>query len=117
MTTTAEHDDFQSRLPDPARFFPGMAAIAGAMTKATGNGSIPHATVGLVRLRAGRIVGSTYHTVRQSGLLGKARRDGGPRHRRGVMARRISTRKGPLWTLALIAEPIAGKPLGKNRDK
>jgi alkylhydroperoxidase family enzyme len=70
--TTTEPDDLQSRLPDPAQFFPELAQIAGAMLKATLNGSIPQATVNLVQLRAGQIVGSTYHTVRQTGLLRKA---------------------------------------------
>lgn len=69
---TAEQDDLQSRLPDPAQFFPEVATIAGAMAKATMNGSIPRTTVGLVQLRAGQIVGSTYHTVRQTGNLRKA---------------------------------------------
>jgi len=36
------------------------------MSKAIRNDAIPQATVGLVQLRAGHIVGSTYHTVRQS---------------------------------------------------
>ncbi|MBN6057198.1 carboxymuconolactone decarboxylase family protein [Nonomuraea sp. RK-328] len=62
----------QSRLPDPVQFFPEMATIATAMTKATRNGSIPHTTVSLVQLRAGQIAGSTYHTVRQTGLLRNA---------------------------------------------
>jgi hypothetical protein len=31
--TTTRQDDLQSRLPDPARFFPEVAAIAGAMFK------------------------------------------------------------------------------------
>ena len=70
--TTAEQDNLQSRMPDPVQFFPEVAAIAGAMSKATLNGSIPQTTIGLVQLRAGQIVGSTYHTVRQSGLLRKA---------------------------------------------
>lgn len=63
--------NLQSRLPDPMQFFPEMAEIAGAMTKATLNGSIPRTTVHLVQLRAGQIVGSTYHTVRQAGSLRK----------------------------------------------
>ena len=71
-STTTEQDDLRSRLPDPTRFFPEMAAIATAMTKATLNGSIPRTTIGLVQLRAGQIVGSTYHTVRQTGNLRKA---------------------------------------------
>ncbi|RVX41909.1 carboxymuconolactone decarboxylase family protein [Nonomuraea polychroma] len=70
--TMPQQDDLQSRLPDPAQFFPEMAEIAGGMSKATLNGSIPRTTISLVQLRAGQIVGSTYHTVRQTGLLRKA---------------------------------------------
>ncbi|MEV4106607.1 carboxymuconolactone decarboxylase family protein [Nonomuraea sp. NPDC049695] len=68
----AEQDEFQSRLPNPARFLPEVGTVAGAMTKAVHNGAIPRTTVGLVQLRAGQIVGSTYHTVRQTGNLRKA---------------------------------------------
>ncbi|MGP3920681.1 carboxymuconolactone decarboxylase family protein [Nonomuraea sp. 10N515B] len=70
--TTTKQENLQSRLPDPTQFFPEMAQIAGAMTKATRNGSIPQTTINLVQLRAGQIVASTYHTVRQTGLLRKA---------------------------------------------
>jgi alkylhydroperoxidase family enzyme len=70
--TTTEQDNLPSRLPDPTQFFPELAGIATAMTKATRNGSIPRTTIGLVQLRAGQIVGSTYHTVRQTGNLRKA---------------------------------------------
>jgi alkylhydroperoxidase family enzyme len=70
--TTTKQDNLQSRLPDPTQFFPELAAISGAMSKATRNGSIPQTTISLVQLRAGQIVGSTYHTVRQTGLLRKA---------------------------------------------
>ncbi|MFC4589112.1 carboxymuconolactone decarboxylase family protein [Sphaerisporangium corydalis] len=69
---TTEQDGLRSRLPDPAPFFPDMGVIAGGMTKVTRNGSIPYATVNLVQLRAGQIVGSTYHTIRQTGELRKA---------------------------------------------
>ncbi|MFC4059553.1 carboxymuconolactone decarboxylase family protein [Planomonospora corallina] len=69
---TAEQDGLRSRLPDPAQFFPEVATIATAMTEAVRNGAIPQATVGLVQLRAGQIVGSTYHTVRQTGILHRA---------------------------------------------
>lgn len=61
-----------SRLPDPMQFFPDLGPIAGAMTKATLNGSIPRTTIHLVQLRAGQLVGNTYHTVRQAGELRKA---------------------------------------------
>jgi alkylhydroperoxidase family enzyme len=69
---SAPHDGLRSRLPDPTRFFPELGQIAGAMRTATLNGSVPPTTVHLVQLRAGQIVGSTYHTVRQTGLLRKA---------------------------------------------
>jgi len=70
--STAEQHSFRSRLPDPTEYFPEMGAIAGAMAKATRNGSIPNTTINLVQLRAGQIVGSTYHTIRQTDLLRKA---------------------------------------------
>jgi alkylhydroperoxidase family enzyme len=71
-TPTTTEKDNQSRLPDPVQFFPELGQIAGAMHKATLNGSIPRTTVNLVQLRAGQIFGSTYHTVRQTGLLRSA---------------------------------------------
>ena len=70
--TTAGQDDLRSRLPDPNQFFPELAGLAGAMFKVTLNGSIPQTTISLVQLRAGQIVGNTYHTVRQTGDLRKA---------------------------------------------
>lgn len=70
--TTTEQDDLQSRLPDPMQFFPELGGVAAAMTKATHNGLIPKTTIALVHLRAGQIVGSTYHTVRQADLLRKS---------------------------------------------
>ena len=69
---TTSSEDLRSRLPDPNQFIPEFAEIAGAMYKATGNGSIPPATIGLVQLRAGQIVGNTYHTVRSTDGLRKA---------------------------------------------
>lgn len=65
-------NDLKSRLPDPAQFFPEVMGIAAAMIKITGNGAIPESTIGLIQLRAGQIVGSTYHTVRQADVLRKA---------------------------------------------
>ncbi|GII64779.1 hypothetical protein Skr01_48640 [Sphaerisporangium krabiense] len=64
-STTTTRDDVRSRLPDPLQFFPEIATMAGTMSKAVGNGSIPRSTVQLVQYRAGQIVGSSYHTVRQ----------------------------------------------------
>jgi alkylhydroperoxidase family enzyme len=74
MSTPATTDpgNLASRLPDPNLFIPELGEIAGGMFKATANGSIPRTTIGLVQLRAGQIVGNTYHTVRQTGDLRKA---------------------------------------------
>ena len=71
-TPTADEDSLRSRLPDPSQLFPELAGIAGAMFKVTLNGSIPQTTISLMQLRAGQIVGNTYHTVRQTGDLRRA---------------------------------------------
>jgi alkylhydroperoxidase family enzyme len=70
--TATSQDNLRSRLPDPSQFVPEVADIAGAMFKATLNGSIPQTTISLVQLRAGQIIGNTYQTVRQTGDLRKA---------------------------------------------
>lgn len=70
--TTTKQDGLRSRLPDLTQFFPELAALSGAVHKATRNGSVPQTTISLVQLRAGQIVGSTYHTVRVTGSLRKA---------------------------------------------
>ncbi len=69
---TTKQDNLRSRLPDPNQFIAEMAEIAGAMYKAIGNGSVPQTTISLVQLRAGQIVGNTYHTVRATGALRQA---------------------------------------------
>ena len=70
-TTQMQHD-LQSRLPDPTEFFPELVAMVGTMVKAIQNDSLPQATISLVQLRAGQIVGSAYHTIGQTGQLRKA---------------------------------------------
>jgi alkylhydroperoxidase family enzyme len=70
--TTNQQDNLQSRLPDPTPLFPDLVAMAATMVKAIQNGSIPQTTVNLVQLRAGQIVGSTYHTVGQTSRLREA---------------------------------------------
>ena len=70
--TTDDPEDLRSRLPDPNQFFPDLAGLAGAMFKITLNGTIPQTTISLVQLRAGQIVGNTYHTIRQTGDLRRA---------------------------------------------
>jgi alkylhydroperoxidase family enzyme len=112
--TTAGQDDLQSRLPDPNQFFPELAVIAGAMFKATGNGSIPQTTIHLVQLRAGQIVGNTYHTVRQTGDLRTA---GETQERITAVA---SWRDAPYFTdaervaLELVEAVLTPNPLGER---
>ncbi|GAA2731282.1 carboxymuconolactone decarboxylase family protein [Actinocorallia aurantiaca] len=69
MTT---HETLQSRLPNPAVLVPELGQIAGALAKATGNGSVPRTTISLVQLRAGQIVDSAYLTALHTGGLRKA---------------------------------------------
>ncbi|MEU5864790.1 carboxymuconolactone decarboxylase family protein [Nonomuraea sp. NPDC047529] len=114
MSTTTEQENLQSRLPDPSRFFPELGEIAVAMTKATRNGAIPRTTVGLVQLRAGQIVGSTYHTVRQADLL---RRAGEPDERLAAVA---SWRDAPYFSgaervaLELVEAVLTANPSGER---
>ena len=71
MTTTVptEQGELRSRMPDPMDLFPEMMPVAAGMTKATLNGSVPQTTIHLVQLRAGQLVGSSYHTVGQTQRL------------------------------------------------
>jgi len=113
---TAEHDDLQSRLPDPNQFFPELAGIAGGMFKVTSNGSIPRTTISLLQLRAGQIVGNTYHTVRQTDDLRKA---GETEQRITAVA---SWRDAPYFTdaervaLELVEAVLTPNPLGERVD-
>ncbi|GGP17167.1 carboxymuconolactone decarboxylase family protein [Nonomuraea glycinis] len=58
-----------SRMPNPLPFLPEMAAIAEPLHKVIANGVIPPATVSMLQLRAGQILGSTYFTIRETGNL------------------------------------------------
>jgi alkylhydroperoxidase family enzyme len=75
MTSTATHDDLRSRLRDPSAFFPQIGPVAMGMFEVVHNGSVPDRTIGLVQLRAGQLVGSTYHVLRQTGDLRAAGED------------------------------------------
>ncbi|MFC5889132.1 carboxymuconolactone decarboxylase family protein [Kitasatospora aburaviensis] len=59
-------------MSDPAELVPELKELSGWLYRATGNRSVPRTTIGLVQLRAGQIVGSTYLTALQTGLLRKA---------------------------------------------
>jgi alkylhydroperoxidase family enzyme len=54
-----------SRFNMPA-LVPELLEISQALFKATGNGSLPPATLGLIRLRVCQITGSTYSIIRQT---------------------------------------------------
>ncbi|HEY7483199.1 MAG TPA: carboxymuconolactone decarboxylase family protein [Streptosporangiaceae bacterium] len=60
------------RIPDVNKHVPEIGEVAGALLKATGNGSVPSTTLSLIYLRAGQIVGNTYQTMRHSVDLRKA---------------------------------------------
>ncbi|GAA4457519.1 carboxymuconolactone decarboxylase family protein [Phytohabitans houttuyneae] len=60
------------RIPDINTHLPEIGQVAGALAKATGNGSVPPVTSSLVYLRAGQIVGNTYQVIRHSTDLRKA---------------------------------------------
>ena len=68
---TIDLGSLTSRLRDPNLFIPEFGEIAGALYKATANGSIPGTTINLVQLRAAQIIGNTYHTVRVTADLRK----------------------------------------------
>lgn len=61
-----------SRHPNPALLVPELAEVGAALAKATGNGTVPRTTIGLVQLRVGHLVGSAYLTVLHTGNLRKA---------------------------------------------
>lgn len=61
--------DPRSRMPNPLRFVPEMAEVAGGLHKVLENGAIPPTTISLLQLRAGQILGSTYFTVRETNTL------------------------------------------------
>ncbi|MBV9446125.1 MAG: carboxymuconolactone decarboxylase family protein [Streptosporangiaceae bacterium] len=111
---TTDLDDLTSRLPDPNLFIPEFGEIAGALYKATANGSIPQTTVNLVQLRAGQIIGNTYHTVRVTGALRKA---GEPQERITAVA---SWRDAPHFTdaervaLELVEAVLTPNPSGER---
>ncbi|MDA0567340.1 carboxymuconolactone decarboxylase family protein [Streptomonospora sp. S1-112] len=109
-----ESTALQSRLPNPAKLVPELGQIAGALFKATGNGSIPQTTIGLVQLRAGQIADSTYLTVLHTGNL---RRAGEAEERISAVA---SWRDAPHFTeaervaLELVEAVLTANPHGER---
>lgn len=82
----------RSRMSNPIELVPEVAEVAGALYKATGNGSVPRATMDLVGLRDGQIIGNTYVTIRQATILRKV---GEPEERIAAVA---SWRDAPYFT-------------------
>ncbi|BCJ38109.1 hypothetical protein Athai_56120 [Actinocatenispora thailandica] len=116
MTTSTEPDDVTSRLPNPGRYFPELGTVSNALAKITRNGAVPRATIGLVQLRAGQLVGSTYHTVRQTEQL---RRAGEAEERITAVS---SWRDAPYFTdaervaLELVEAVLVPNPAGRRVD-
>ncbi|MEV6209290.1 carboxymuconolactone decarboxylase family protein [Kitasatospora sp. NPDC051914] len=59
-------------MSDPVAQVPELQELSGRLYRATGNRSVPRTTIGLVQLRAGQIVGSTYLAVQHADNLRKA---------------------------------------------
>ncbi|WP_330334336.1 carboxymuconolactone decarboxylase family protein [Streptomyces sp. NBC_00536] len=104
-----------SRMPNPGEFVPELSDVSAALFRATGNRSVPRATMSLVHLRAGQIVGNTYLTILNTNFLRKA----------GVSEERItavsSWQDAPYFTeaeraaLALVEAVLQPAPQGKER--
>ncbi|GAA3454007.1 carboxymuconolactone decarboxylase family protein [Dactylosporangium matsuzakiense] len=104
----------KSRLPDPLPLLPDVGSLGAAMSRLIDNGAVPQPTIGLVQLRAGQIVASSYHTVRQAALMRAA----------GESAERIdslpSWRDSPYFTaaeraaLALVEAVLTANPAGER---
>jgi alkylhydroperoxidase family enzyme len=60
-----------SRLSNPQDLVPELKELSAALYRVTGNGSVPRATIGLMQLRAGQIVGNTYLAVLHATTLRK----------------------------------------------
>jgi alkylhydroperoxidase family enzyme len=112
MTTIEQ--DIQSRLPNPLPLFPDMQAISTGMTKAVHNGALPRTTISLIQLRAGQLVGSTYHVVRQADEM----RQAGEREERITAV--ATWRDAPYFTdaervaLELVEAVLTPNPLGER---
>ncbi|MGW6916439.1 carboxymuconolactone decarboxylase family protein [Kitasatospora sp. NPDC054939] len=61
-----------SRMSDPIEQVPELKELAGWLFRATGNRSVPRATIALLQLRAGQLVGSTYLTALHTSTLRKS---------------------------------------------
>jgi AhpD family alkylhydroperoxidase len=112
--TTPQQETLRSRLSNPVALIPELGEISGALFRATGNGSIPRATISLVQLRAGQLVGNTYLTVLHTGNLRKA---GEAEERITAVA---SWRDAPYFTeaeraaLALVEAVLTPNPHGER---
>jgi alkylhydroperoxidase family enzyme len=53
------------RIENPAQYLPVVNEIAAAVNKVNADGVLPATTAGLVQLRVGQILGSSYFTARQ----------------------------------------------------
>ncbi|MEU5870771.1 carboxymuconolactone decarboxylase family protein [Glycomyces sp. NPDC047369] len=59
----------RSRMPNPLPHLPGMAGLAQGLHGMIEDSTVPKATIHLMELRAGQILGSTYFAVRDTANL------------------------------------------------
>ncbi|MFG2074741.1 carboxymuconolactone decarboxylase family protein [Nonomuraea maritima] len=59
----------RSRMPNPLPFLPELTEVGQGLHKALQNSAIPQTTIHLLQLRAGQLLGTTYFTVRETGIL------------------------------------------------
>lgn len=110
----SEQNDLGSRLPEPPYLRSELLTIAGGMNKAVRNGSVPEKTVGLMHLRAGQLIGSSYHTLDKTSNL---RRAGETEERITAVA---SWRDAPFYTdaervaLELVEAVLTPNPSGER---
>ncbi|MDF5758879.1 carboxymuconolactone decarboxylase family protein [Spongiactinospora sp. TRM90649] len=72
MSTPTMTEEVKSRLLDPTEHFPELAKLSAAVHNAIQKGPVPQSTISLIQLRAGQIVGSTYHAIRVGTAMRKA---------------------------------------------
>ncbi|MGW6709734.1 carboxymuconolactone decarboxylase family protein [Streptomyces sp. NPDC054956] len=115
LSTSTPETTTGSRLSNPVRLVPELGAVAGALFKATGNGSVPQTTINLVQLRAGQIVTNTYLTSLHTESL---RKDGESEERITAVA---SWQDAPCFTeaervaLALVEAVLQPPARGEQR--
>ncbi|MGF1431626.1 carboxymuconolactone decarboxylase family protein [Kitasatospora sp. LaBMicrA B282] len=70
-TGTSTEPLLRSRMSDPAELIPELKEAGAWLYRVVGNHSVPRTTIGLLQLRAGQLVGSTYLVALHTTMLRK----------------------------------------------